>query len=130
MLPPHARVVLKGKSIVLFRHLLKEHGFQEMEVCDLLQGVDLVGQASKSPLFGEKIVRATTTPELLLQSSVSASQKICSRNVHEKDPDLGRILWETTLKECERGSLRVHSRVLKKFNSCWVVTTSCVAGVL
>ena len=105
LLSPHARVVLKGKSIVLFQHLLKEQGFQDMEVCDLLQGVDLVGQASKSPLFGEKVVRATTTPELLLQSSVSANQKICSRNVHEKDPDLGKVLWETTMKECEQGFL-------------------------
>ena len=105
LLPPHARVVLKGKSIVLFRHLLEEHSFPDMEVCDLLQGVELVGKASRSPLFGEKIVQATTTPELLLQSSVSANQRICSRNVHERDPELGKILWETTLKECEQGFL-------------------------
>ena len=105
LLSPHARVVLKGKSIVLFRHLLKEQGFQDMEVCDLLQGVNLVGEASKSPLFGEKVVQATTTPELLLQSSVSANQKICSRNVREKEPDLARVLWETTMKECEQGFL-------------------------
>ena len=85
LLSPHARVVLKGKSIVLFRHLLKEQGFQNMEVCELLQGVNLVGEASKSPLFGEKVVQATTTPELLLRSSVSSNQKICSRNVHEKE---------------------------------------------
>ena len=105
LLSPHARVVLKGKSIVLFPHLLKEHGFQDMEVCELLQGVDLVGEASKSPLFGEKVVQATTTPELLLQSSVSANQKICSRNLHEKEPDLEKLLWETTMKECEQGFL-------------------------
>ena len=70
-----------------------------MEVCDLLQGVDLVGEASKSPLFGTKLVQATTTPELLLQSSMSATQKILF------EPELSSVLWETTLKECQQGFL-------------------------
>lgn len=105
LLSPHARVVLKGKSILLFRHLLEEQGFPDMEVCELLQGVDLVGDASKSPLFGTKLVHATTTPELLLQSSTSANQKILSRNVHETEPELASVLWETTLKECQQGFL-------------------------
>ena len=105
LLSPHARVVLKGKSILLFRHLLEEHGFPDMGVCELLQGVDLVGDASKSPLFGTKLVHATTTPELLLQSSASANQKILSRNVHESEPELASVLWKTTLKECQQGFL-------------------------
>ena len=67
------------------KRLEQSKRFQNMEVCELLQGVNLVGEASKSPLFGEKVVQATTTPELLLRSSVSSNQKICSRNVHEKE---------------------------------------------
>ena len=74
-LPPHARVVLKGKSLVLFQHLLREQQFAGLEVCDLMKGVDLVGEASKSPLFGDKVVAATTSSELLLQSSISANAK-------------------------------------------------------
>ncbi len=70
-----------------------------------MKGVDLVGEASKSPLFGDKVVAATTSSELLLQSSTSANAKICGRNVHETEPELAKVLWETTLKECEQGFL-------------------------
>lgn len=45
LLSSHARVVLEGKSILLFRHFSEEQGCPDMEVCEFLHGVDLVGDA-------------------------------------------------------------------------------------
>ena len=42
---------------------------------------------------------------LRAKASFSSNQKICSRNVHEKEPDLAKVLWEITMKECEQGVL-------------------------
>ena len=113
-LPPHAKTVLKGKSIILLQRLLEEQNFPDVEIGQLLKGVDLVGQASKSPLFGTKVVAASTTPEFLLQASPASNEKIMSWNVHEDEPELAEILWETTLQECEKGFLRDRSKAWRR----------------
>ena len=105
VLPAHAKIVLKGKSLVLLQHLLKEQQFPDLNICDLMKGVDLVGEATKSPLFADKVAQATTSPEMLLQSSQGSNEKILGRDVHQSEPDLAQVLWETTLKECDQGFL-------------------------
>ena len=75
-LPAHAKILLKGKRLVLLQHLLKEQQFPDLDICDLMKGVDLVGKATKSPLFADKVAQATTSPEMLLQSSQGSNEKI------------------------------------------------------
>ncbi len=105
MLPKHAQDVLKGKRILLWKRLLEMTEFPDIEVADLMKGVPLVGVPNKSPLFASKLCPATTTVDLLLKASRWRNRTIVSRNIHHDEPELSRILWETTLGEVEKGFL-------------------------
>ena len=105
-LPPHVQEVLKGKRLLLFKHLLKETGCPDLEVFNLMQGVDLVGVAERSPFFGAKIVPACTTPKFALMTNKWQRKQIEARNIHEQDPELARTLWDTTLNEVDLGFLQ------------------------
>ena len=105
-LPPHAQRVLKGKRVLLFKHLLKEFKCPDLEASALLQGVDLVGVASRSPFFDVKLVPPTTTPNFCLLSSRWQRKKIEAHDIHKDDKDLAKVLWETTLQEIEAGYLQ------------------------
>lgn len=100
-LPPHAQVVLKGKRILLFKRLLKEFGCPDLEAADLMLGTDLVGVPSKSPFFDWKLVPGTTTPHFALLSDRWHRKKLEAFNIHQDDPELARVLWETALQEVE-----------------------------
>ena len=105
-LPSHVQTVVRGKNILLAKHLLKEPRFPDVCEIDLMTGVDLVGTAEKSPLFDFKIVPAVATPECLLSSAEWRWHLVEARDVHEEDPHMARALWETTLKEVELGFLQ------------------------
>lgn len=102
-LPAHAQTVLKGKRLVLFRHLLREYACPDLEPVDLMAGTALVGTPTKSPLFDTKIKPATTTPEYALLTSKWLRKKLESRNIHQDEPELSQLLWDTTLQEVEAG---------------------------
>lgn len=104
-LPEHAQRVLKGKKLLLFRHLLKDLGCPDLEPADLMVGAELVGTPSKSPLFDTKIKPATSTPAYALLTSKWLRKKLEARNVHQDDPELSQLLWDTTLQEVEAGFL-------------------------
>ena len=105
MLPKHAQDVLKGKKILLWKRLLEMTQFPDIDVVDLMKGVSLVGVPKKSPLFASKLCPATTTVDLLLKASKWRNRTILSRNIHQDEPELSRILWDTTLGEVEKGFL-------------------------
>ena len=105
-LPAHAREVLKGKRLLLFKHLLKESGCPDSTTFDLMHGVDLVGVAERSPFFGTKIAPASTTPQFALMTNKWQRKQIEARNIHEHDPELAKTLWETTLSEVKQGFLQ------------------------
>ena len=104
-LPEHAQRVLKNKNVLLFKKLLEDNGFEDVAAVDMLSGVDLVGTPDKSPLFDSKFVPATTTSDYLLSSSSWVRKKIEARDVHGDDPELSKILWETSLSEVDMGFL-------------------------
>ena len=105
-LPDHVQRVLKGKRILLFKHLLKELHCPDKELVDLMLGADLVGVASKSPFFDQKLVPASTTPEFALVSDRWQRKRLEAVNIHKDDPELARVLWDTTLQEVEAGFLQ------------------------
>ena len=104
-LPLHAQKVLKGKKLLLFRKLLAESGCPDLGPSDIMSGLDLVGTASKSPFFDTKLVPATSTPQFLQMSAKWQRPKMEARNVHADDPEMSRLLWDTTLQEVESGFL-------------------------
>ena len=104
-LPDHVREVIKGKSIMLWAHLLKETNFEDQAVVELMKGVDLVGTPDKSPLYDSKHVPASTTAELLLESSEWRRQRLKAKNPHEGDANFSELLWEQTMADVDGGFL-------------------------
>ena len=104
-LPDHVREVVKGKNIMLWAHLLKETAFEDQAVVELMQGVDLVGTPDKSPLYDWKHVPASSTAELLLESSEWRRNRLKAKDPHQGDHSMGELLWSHTLKDVEDGFL-------------------------
>ena len=102
----HAKQVLHGKRVVLWRKLLEETGFQDMAVSDLIEGVDLVGKPSKSPLYDWKDLPPTCSPDELLSSAEWRRKSLIQRAMGSGDEHLDDELWKCTMKEVSRGFLR------------------------
>ena len=105
LLPDHVRQVVKNKNILLWHHLLRETGFEDLAVLDLMKGVDLIGTPDKSPLFGLKDVPASSTPDLLLEASQWRRERLKARNPHADNPEINKKLWEHTLSDVTDGFL-------------------------
>lgn len=105
-LPHHVREVLSGKNVILMKKLLEESSFEDANVADLMQGVDIVGTAEKSALFDLKVQPAVTTPEFLLMSEKWRRKRLEGKNLLKGEPELSKLLWETTMQEVSEGSLQ------------------------
>ena len=104
-LPPHAQAVLKGKNILLWRKLLVETGFPDLDAQELMEGVPLIGRPTKSPLYDWKEIPATCTREDLLASSVWRNKMLSGKGAVGDDADLLHKVWLATEKEVEKGYL-------------------------
>lgn len=102
-LPKHCGDVLHNKALLLWGKLLAETGFKDKGVFDLMCGTPLVGAHSKSEIFGEKIVLAKTSEELLRAASVWRNPTLMARLAHDDDPEMQKILWQETMAEVEKG---------------------------
>lgn len=106
-LPKHMQEVLTGKRIHLWESLLKETGYQDLEVVNFMkQGVDLVGEHKPSPFFPTQMVRAATSPELLAKSSVWRNQSFAASPVHQDNPKMAQQLFDVPMDEVQRGFLK------------------------
>ena len=105
-LPEHCQRVLAPKSILLWKKLLDATNFQDKGVFELMCGTPLVGEHSKSEIFGEKVVMAKTSEELLRLSSIWWNPALLARKAHEDDPALQKLLWEETMKEVDKGYIQ------------------------
>ena len=62
-LDQHVARVLKGKRLLLFKHLLEISEYNDSELFnDMIKGFDLVGHTSTSGCLQKKIRPATTSP--------------------------------------------------------------------
>ena len=104
-LPPHAQAVLKGKNILLWRKLLVETGFPDLDAQELMEGVPLIGRPTKSLLYDWKEIPATCTREDLLASSVWRNKMLSGKGAVGDDADLLHKVWLATEKEVEKGYL-------------------------
>ena len=103
-LAPHLAEVLEGKNLILFEKLLSRFNYPDMEVVRFMRhGVDLVGEHPASPIFPLQLIKATTTPELLLKSAVWRNETMAASPIHGDEPAVAAKLWEVTNAEVERG---------------------------
>ena len=105
-LPQHVREVLGDKPILLWKKLLQETSFPDLSVVDFMEGVRLTGQHEKSPLFQEKAVLAKTSTDYLVESAIWRNKALMARIAHSDEPELQKVLWAQTMKECEKGYIK------------------------
>ncbi len=101
-LPDYMKVVLKGKKTRLFRTLLQESGYDDMEVCNMVeQGVQLFGHHSLPPYAYTKVVPSTSTVEQLQRESIWRRKALRA----EHDPESTDLLDAQSQDEVGRGFL-------------------------
>ena len=102
-LSPHIARVVRGKNILLFKKLLEDNCYDDMEVVTFLtHGVDLTGSHTLPVYADSRIVPATSTRGQLLRESTWRRKALVSQVPTE---DEFHKLEEQTLKEVELGFL-------------------------
>ena len=117
--PDHAQKVLRGKKLLLYRKLLEESGCPDIEPFELMQGLDLVGTASKSKFFDTKLNLATASPGFALLTAKWQRHKIEARDVHADDKEMSKLLLTTPFKKLTQVFWRALSMSLAKCRRVW-----------
>ncbi|CAE7480278.1 unnamed protein product [Symbiodinium necroappetens] len=103
--PDWMQEILRGKRILLFRHLLQQHGYDDMEVVDLLSdGSHLVGASPKPACFEARLRLAKMTPECLREAAPDLRAAIVA-NPRKVSSDEAAALKQVTEEECRAGFL-------------------------
>ncbi|CAE7806588.1 unnamed protein product [Symbiodinium sp. CCMP2592] len=102
---PWFEKVVAGKRLLLWKHLLEQNGFDDMQVCDfMMSGVPIVGQSACPPLFSKKIVPATMS-EQDLKSTASFRRRVLTGSSGMQAADLQDLLSKATMDEVDLGFL-------------------------
>eukprot|EP00439_Symbiodinium_sp_Y106_P030026 s3117_g3.t1 len=96
----------KDKCLQLFRELVTETQFPDLEVCKFMEeGVSLVGVEPASPLFPPRPRPMKATPEQLDAQAVWRRRELLSRPPQKLPDDELDILNAETEEECKMGFL-------------------------
>ena len=89
-MPKHVEQVTKGKPLCLFRRLLEESGFPDMEVCNIMEnGVSLTGEEPPSPLYLKRYKPAALTPQQLDHQAIWRRRAMMQK--HATDDEIAQI---------------------------------------
>ena len=106
-LPPHVNRVTEGKPLCLFRKLLEELNFPDMEVCTIMeQGVPLTGVEPESPLYWKKYKPSMVTTEQLDYQARWRRRAMIGKSMTEDELAQENDLEAETLSEVESGFLQ------------------------
>ena len=101
-MPLYMQKVMEGKKILLFKELLVETGYDDMEVCDFLEfGVQLFGHHTLPPYASTKIVPAVSTVEQLQKESFWRRKALRT----DANDETAELLDVQSLEEVNRGFL-------------------------
>ena len=103
---PQVASLLQQKNIVLFEHLLRQVGYDDMEVVNLLvEGVPLVGCQDAPKGFRKHLVPAVSTQLELESSAIWRRRAIMGKHRNSSAEDIKELL-ATTNSEVEAGFLK------------------------
>ena len=106
-LPRHVNEVTAGKPLKLFRHLLEETHFPDMQVCDIMeQGAPLTGVEPESPLYLKKHRPAQVTTQQLDHQARWRRRAMTGRAMTDDERAQERDLETESLSEVEAGFLQ------------------------
>ena len=96
-LDPCIAKITSNKKICLFKKLLQEVHFEDMEVVSFLQnGVPLTGWETESDLFATRWNPPTTTVECLDGAALWQRKAIMARPFSSEEKDSAHTLWDET----------------------------------
>ena len=98
--------ITQNKCLKLFRELVEETGFPDLEVCKFMeQGVSLVGVEPSSPIFQARPKPLRSTPEQLDSQAVWRRRELLSKPPQKLSEEELSILNDETEEECKLGFL-------------------------
>ena len=122
--PPHARKILDGKNLLLFRELLTRFGYQDVAVVQqMIDGVMTIGRTHDTGLWEKRLVPATMTEEELRKNSVWIRESIIPQIKSSGDDHFDRVVWEQTIQEEQDGWLSEpisKEHLDKKYSNQWL----------
>ena len=99
-LPDHARVILQGKRILLWKTLLERYNYDDMEVVDeLLKGVDLVGPVGQVPSMTSAFKPATKSVGELKEGAKASRDATLAGMRSGGDGEIDAEVYRKTLDE-------------------------------
>ena len=105
-LHPQVRSVLKGKNLLMWRELLVETGYPDLEIFDeVTDGIRLVGPACESGAFPSGLTPAQQSVEQLQSQAVWRRRASIGKCRSSGDRDADVELWEQSLEEVQSGWL-------------------------
>eukprot|EP00438_Fugacium_kawagutii_P017954 Skav227888 [mRNA] locus=scaffold3865:39733:41610:- [translate_table: standard] len=98
--------VLKDKKLALFERLISESNHQDVNLIeDLTRGFDLTGELPKSGVFDRHLRPAKVSCDNLRTYAKVSRDSVLKTVGSSGEDELGRGLWEATLKEVSKGFL-------------------------
>ena len=105
-LHPQVRAVLRGKKLLIWRELLVETGFPDLEIYDeVLEGIKLVGPACESGAFPSGLTSAQQSVSQLRSQAVWRRRTSIGKRRTSGDQEADLELWEQSLQEVQSGWL-------------------------
>ena len=102
----HVQVVTKGKPLLLWRKLLEETNFPDMNVFKYMkEGVRLTGPEDPSPLYMTKYAPASLTVEQLDHQAIWKRRALMGKAMSEEETEQSADLKRESLEEAEAGFL-------------------------
>ena len=103
-LPEHVRRILCPKRLLLWKEILRELGYGDMEVFDeISSGTHLVGEVPARGVFEKKFKSADLTVDQLASLGQSDRRKNFHRCASSGDPEIDKTVYEKTLEEVSMG---------------------------
>ena len=103
---PDIAKVLKGKRILLWRKLLEEAGYEDLEVVDeTIEGFSLVGAATVSKSYPLGPAPAQQSVDQLKEQAVWRRRSTIGKCASTGDAMVDSELWTQTMDECAEGWL-------------------------
>jgi len=123
-LHPDVEQVVSNKRILLFKEMLRDIGYDDMAVVDLLvQGIKVVGELDRVGIWRPAPKGPKVSMPMLLAGARQAQSKILRDACRGGKAQVDKDLWECTLDEVESGCLRgplSPEELSKRLGNLWI----------
>ena len=103
---PHRRKILDSKRILLFKEMLEEIKYDDVEVVQkIIEGATLTGDIQVTGVLDAKFKPARIDVSELMEISEQIKQQIRDRTVSCGNAETDALLWSKTLEEVDKGHL-------------------------